>query len=392
MLPITLSQALGLASLARLALATSPSVGLIEFQNFGYLGQYDVVTAFHDIDLEDCSCDVQKNAVSFSGPISPLNEEVSVHFRGPLELLLFAYYVSPDYAHGSNSGNWTRLSFYDAASQTAENATFLTKAGDNSSCLGPALTYAGPDGTLAAQLAQVLKQNNKINSQDEYVIFSNVTCGSSGVNGDCGVYRPGIPALHGFYGAIKMFLFEFAMPTEDTVSFDEVSNYNMPAIWLLNAAIPRTAQYATNANCSCWRSGCGEFDIFEVMNGTQANNLYSTLHDYQGTGDIESGLAAYGHLSRDTQNTMAGGVVFDKNGNAFVFMSNKTTFDTSISASTVDGWISEAGNPAIDKLASVLAESSKSKSKSKGSGAPAGQSVGWTLLAGAFTMMLGLVI
>lgn len=387
----TLTKALGLASLAHMALGESPSVGLIEFQNFGYLGQYDVVSAFHDIDLEDCSCEVRKNAVSFSGPISPLNEEVSVHFRGPLELLLFAYYVSPDYAQGANSGNWTRLSYYDAASQTAENATFLTKAGDNSTCLGPALTFAGSDGTLAAQLALVLEENNKIHSQDEYVIFSNITCGKSALDGDCGVYRPGIPAFHGFYGAIKMFLFEFSMPTEDTVSYDEVSNYNMPAIWLLNAAIPRTAQYSTSANCSCWRSGCGEFDIFEVMNGTQANNLYSTIHDYQGTGDIELGLAAYGHLERDTEKTMAGGVVFDKNGNAFVFMSNNTSFDATIEASTVDGWISDAGNAAIEKLASVLAGSTKSKSKSKG-GAPVNLPAGWTLLAGAFSVILGLVI
>lgn len=37
---------------------------------------------------------------------------------------------------------------------------------------------------------------------------------------------------------------------------------DMPAIWLLNARIPYTQQYG---NCSCWGSGCGEIDLFEVL-------------------------------------------------------------------------------------------------------------------------------
>jgi hypothetical protein len=30
-----------------------------------------------------------------------------------------------------------------------------------------------------------------------------------------------------------------------------------PAIWMLNAQIPRTTQYGPS-DCSCWESGCGE--------------------------------------------------------------------------------------------------------------------------------------
>lgn len=37
---------------------------------------------------------------------------------------------------------------------------------------------------------------------------------------------------------------------------------DQPAIWLLNARIPYTAQYHA---CSCWASGCGEVDVFEVL-------------------------------------------------------------------------------------------------------------------------------
>lgn len=40
---------------------------------------------------------------------------------------------------------------------------------------------------------------------------------------------------------------------------------DMPAIWLLNAKIPLTSQYPMNPDCSCWKSGCGEFDVLEVL-------------------------------------------------------------------------------------------------------------------------------
>ena len=93
-------------------------------------------------------------------------------------------------------------------------------------------------------------------------------------NNDCGFVRPGSVAyrlspnfcyvfMHtltvvsdGFDGADKVFLMEFSMPMDGTSGF----NADMPAIWMLNAQIPRTLQYG-NAACSCWESGCGEFDV-----------------------------------------------------------------------------------------------------------------------------------
>lgn len=36
----------------------------------------------------------------------------------------------------------------------------------------------------------------------------------------------------------------------------------MPAIWLENARVPLTQQYGA---CSCWTSGCGEWDVFEIL-------------------------------------------------------------------------------------------------------------------------------
>lgn len=346
-----------IASLVATALASSSAYGVLEFANFGYPGSYKEVASISNEDTDQCTCQLTTSTTPFSGPNSPMNEPVSVHFRGPLVLHEFAYYTG-------DSSSWTRKAYFNASSQAAENVTFLTTAGFNSSCLGKALTFADTDGVSEASLSTVLALGTKIVSGQEYSIFSNVTCGSSGVGNDCGVYRSGIPAYHGFDGAEKMFLFSFDMPQETSVPYGDVFSWNMPAIWLLNAKIPRTSQYPTNGNCSCWSSGCGEFDVFEVMNTTETTKLYSTIHDYQGTGDINMGLADYGYISRNFNSTMTGGVVFDLNGTATVFLSNSTSIDSTIPLSSVQGWVSAAGEAKVDTLNSV-APASTSTSKSK---------------------------
>lgn len=55
-----------------------------------------------------------------------------------------------------------------------------------------------------------------------------------------------------------------------------------PAIWLLNSQITRTDQYG----CSCWQSGCGEFDLFEVLTRGD-ERMKSTLHDAQSLGSSD---------------------------------------------------------------------------------------------------------
>lgn len=350
--------------LSGLAVATQ-EVEVLQFDNLGYSGTYNQVSKLSNIYSDSCSCEVDSTPVSFSGTNAPLNEELSVHFRGPLILNKFAAYVSDGFKYGDDSsGNWNRLSYYEASSGTSDNVTFLTTAGENSSCLGLGLTYADSDGVSKADGATVLAENTLIDSNEEYVIFSNITCGKSGYDNDCGVYRDGIPAYHGFYGTTKMFLFEFKMPNE-TSTDSSISNYNMPAIWLLNAHIPRTSQYSNNVNCSCWRSGCGEFDIFEVMNTTEYLHLYSTLHDYQGADQIEAGLPAPGYISRDLDATMSGGVAFDSEGNAIVWVSNSTSFDSSIDASSVNSWVKEAGTAVSTTLSSVAAQTATTSTSSK---------------------------
>ena len=95
------------------------------------------------------------------------------------------------------------------------------------------------------------------------------------------VQVPGFPRLDanptffadGFGGSQKVFLLTFTMPMTGNTAF----NGDMPAIWLHNAQIPLTSQYGTNPECSCWTSGCGEFDIFEVLDSGDTK-CKSTLH------------------------------------------------------------------------------------------------------------------
>lgn len=327
-----------LATLPLLAL-TRASVSLNEFENVGFKGYYYDIASF--VDSPTC-CLASTNPTNFSGTNSPLNEELSVHFRGPITLKQFAAY----YSDNSDSGTWSQVAYYNAANQTANNVTFLNTAGPNSTCLGQALSYAGSDGVSMASLSTILESNNFIESNQEYLIFSNVQCPASGSDNACGVYRSGIPAYHGFGGTTKLFLFEFKMP--NTTTWVEWNN-NMPAIWFLNAKIPRTSQYG---NCSCWGSGCGEFDAFEVMNETQYTNLFSTIHTYQGTGNITWGIPAQGYFTRKLNDTMLGGVLFGSDGNISVFMPSSLQFNSSLLATTVKGWI-PSNSELVETLSSV---------------------------------------
>jgi len=86
-------------------------------------------------------------------------------------------------------------------------------------------------------------------------------------------------SIDGFEGVDKLFLMEFSMPPDVNNSAQK----DMPAIWLLNANIPRTAQYHS---CSCWKTGCGEFDIVETLH-SGSTYMKSTLHTNTPGGDSD---------------------------------------------------------------------------------------------------------
>ncbi|KAI1627659.1 putative TOS1-like glycosyl hydrolase-domain-containing protein [Exophiala viscosa] len=231
----------------------------------------------------------------------------------------------------AGSGSWSRQAYYDAEAGTATGLVFLNHDGGEGSGVfddtwGNSLSYASSDNSEGVSspttLADVL-----VGDDSEFVIMTDASCD----DGTCGYYRNGTVAYHGFDGASKLFLLEFEMPLSGKTGF----NADMPAVWMLNALIPRTEQYG---NCSCWESGCGEFDIFEVLDSGD-EKAKSTWHGVDSLGDSD-------YFARPTSGTMKAAVWLDgSTGTAHIIvLDDSTTFDSSITESTVEGYLSSVSS------------------------------------------------
>jgi hypothetical protein len=71
------------------------------------------------------------------------------------------------------------------------------------------------------------------------------------------------------------------MPHDNQPLYSTEIIVDMPAIWMLNAQIPRVGQYLSQPGCSCWSTGCGELDIVETLS-TGNTRLVSTMHSGAG--------------------------------------------------------------------------------------------------------------
>src|SRR3954449_9905708 len=98
---------------------------------------------------------------------------------------------------------------------------------------------------------------------------------------------------------------EFSMPSDSSAGG---MNADMPAIWFLNANIGRTLQYG-KPECSCWTTGCGEFDVFEVLDSGNFR-CKSTLH----MGTHSGGDSNY--FQRPTGGCIKAAVLFDGPSNS----------------------------------------------------------------------------
>lgn len=93
----------------------------------------------------------------------------------------------------------------------------------------------------------------------------------------------------------------------DNVGSDQGMVSDAPAWWFLNAAIPRILQYGNDRNnipCSCWSTGCGEFDAFEILSRGEMR-AKSTIHRQ---GNLEGGDSNY--FLRPVGKTLKFAVVF----------------------------------------------------------------------------------
>lgn len=181
------------------------------------------------------------------------------------------------------AGKWGRQAYYNAEKASASGVVFLNNKGGSGSqgsgvwdsTWGNSLSYASADGKSAASSPQILA-NTLLPDMNEFAIFTSKPCNDN-FTSSCGFYRPGAVAYHGFDGPSKLFFLEFTMPLSGIRGPQQADT---PAAWILNAEIPRVAQYNS---CSCWASGCGEFDIYEPLDSGNTK-CKSTFHSAQRSG------------------------------------------------------------------------------------------------------------
>ena len=124
------------------------------------------------------------------------------------------------------------------------------------------------------------------------------------------------------------------MPLTGATSF----NGDMPAIWLENAQIPLTSQYGVNPDCSCWTSGCGEFDIFEVLDHGDMR-CKSTLHMAPAGGSSD-------WFKRPTSETITAAVILAGREERAVIrvLDGAQSFEKSLGDAMVANWIKETSS------------------------------------------------
>ena len=122
-------------------------------------------------------------------------------------------------------------------------------------------------------------------------------------------------------------MFEFSMPDSGETTADMYDPVNMPAIWALNAQIPRTLQYGSE-DCSCWSTGCGEFDMFEVLSpGDQ--RAKSTYHGNKAGGDSN-------YFARPMTDSIKVGMILFDDAIHIKVLDPSVSFDQDMDSSVID--------------------------------------------------------
>ncbi|KAF2459827.1 putative TOS1-like glycosyl hydrolase-domain-containing protein [Lineolata rhizophorae] len=238
------------------------------------------------------------------------------------------------------SGDWTQVAYYNAEEGTATGLTFLANLGGGGSgvfdyTFGNSLSYVSSDGQSCASSPQVL-DDVLLPSNTEIAIMSDRECSE----GSCGYVRPGSVAYEGFGGSDKAFFIEFSMPYDGKTGWNE----DMGAFWGLNAQIPRTLQYG-QADCSCWTTGCGEADFFEVLDSGN-HRMKSTIHGNNAGGSSD-------WFQRPGDSFMKAVVVFKDDNLTIQVLDDDTEFGTSMPQSTIEDICSDEDVP--DILNSIFA-------------------------------------
>ncbi|KAF2442521.1 hypothetical protein P171DRAFT_523321 [Karstenula rhodostoma CBS 690.94] len=206
------------------------------------------------------------------------------------------------------ASTWSRVAYYTSAAPAAASGfAFLANLGDPQKsgtfdyAFGNSLGYVIGDGSKVA-VDSTPFDGTLETSEREIAVFTDKVC-----DGNCEYARPDATAHYGWDGPSKAFFIEFQMDHYDNYGSDQGMLSDAPAWWFLNAAIPRVLQYGNdrkNIPCSCWSTGCGEFDAFEIL-GRGEMRAKSTIHR---PGNLEGGDSNY--FLRPVGRTIKFAVVF----------------------------------------------------------------------------------
>ncbi|KAF2400411.1 hypothetical protein EJ06DRAFT_556723 [Trichodelitschia bisporula] len=218
---------------------------------------------------------------------------------------------------------WARVAYFNSDEKISNGMVYLNNLGGQGSGVwdkkfGNSLSYASEDGKAAANGPQLFA--GELDSNTELGIFSDQLCDDG-----CGFVRPKTVAYKGFAGPEKAFFFDFMMPGDPNSGG---RNSDKPAIWALNAQIPRVGEYLNDPACSCWTSGCGEVDIFEVLDPGN-NRCTTTLHSFANGGTPN-------FFSRPTSKYLKVAVLFHNNSITIKVLDDSFEFGSVIDASQID--------------------------------------------------------
>ncbi|EGZ26765.1 hypothetical protein PHYSODRAFT_553148 [Phytophthora sojae] len=291
-------------------------------------GTYGKVTAMSSCTTED---------VSVSDPVGPFSEEVSMVFRGPLNIYNIAVF------NATSGSDWTKVSSY-SQNGTQENMVFMNNlnidyTGADSSPQG----YSTADGsgtatestTFGGSLADasdasVTGGGPCVSTGCEVNVMTETNCADE--DGCIGYYDD--MGFHGWDGGMKMFVTKVQMPTGSIV--------NRPAIWMLNAQVVRANQYGCNCRGEGSEGGCGELDIAEVIETNTDKDKVST-HYYFYDGSVSPGGDNYAVRPTDSAVTYVTIIDNSSTGTIKIIELGGDDFDfdvDAVSADQVTSWIS----------------------------------------------------
>ncbi|KKY27541.1 hypothetical protein UCDDS831_g00747 [Diplodia seriata] len=239
------------------------------------------------------------------------------------------------------SGEWTRISYYNSEEKVNDGMTFLAHPPYQN-----VLAYAG--ATSAVQASESTCFGGELDNADELIIMTDSPC-SEDIGTECAYFKEGDEAFHGFGGTKKAFFFEFQMPDAGThCSVNEMENKyvadNMPAIWTLNAKI-LTDQYG----CNCQETGCGELDLFEVLNPGN-KRMKSTFHGNTG---FNGGDSHY--IERPFDTYMSAIAVLDDDTLVLKVLEDGTEAPKSITQAQIDEWTGRDNETEVSNILGQLA-------------------------------------